>query len=366
MTSSDTSTLDARVLDLAIDVALRLSLLAMLAAACFMVVRPFLVLILWATILAVALAAPFEWLARSVGRRGFAAALVSVTSIALVILPTYSLGESLLRSVGEIRASLTAGELTVPPPPQRLVDLPLFGDRLVDAWALASDDAQVAVSQFEPQLREAGRWAIGLLTGVGGAVLQTLVAIVIAMAFLTYREGAVRTVRSVARRVNPHQGEEFVSIAAATINSVALGVVGISLLQAGATGLLLTLADFPWAAVVTIAALALAIAQLPVNLVLLWPIVWSFSEMSTPMALAFTVLALLIGFADAPLKPLFLGRGVPIPTLVILIGAIGGMVVMGIMGLFVGAIILGLGWRLLMAWVEIGPEGADGTVAASG
>jgi predicted PurR-regulated permease PerM len=105
---------------------------------------------------------------------------------------------------------------------------------------------------------------------------------------------------------------------------------------------------------VTVAVLALAIAQLPVNLALLWPIVWSFSEMSTPLAVAFTVTALLIGFSDAPLKPLFLGRGVPIPTLVILIGALGGMVALGIMGLFIGAIILGLGWRLLMAWVETG------------
>jgi predicted PurR-regulated permease PerM len=342
------------VMNVAVDVALRLALLTLIAASCFIVVRPFLVVLVWATIIAVAFAAPFEGLVRLTGRRGLAATLVSITAIVLVVLPTYHLGESLLRSVGELRTSLAAGELTVPPPPQRLVDLPLIGDRLVDAWALAADNTQAAVRQFEPQLRELVRWGLGFLTGIGGAVLQTLVAIVIATALLTYREGATRTVGSIARRMNPSHGEEFVNIAAATVNSVALGVVGVALLQAGAAGLLLTVASFPWAAVVTVAVLALAIAQLPVNLALLWPIVWSFSEMSTPLAVAFTVTALLIGFSDAPLKPLFLGRGVPIPTLVILIGALGGMVALGIMGLFIGAIILGLGWRLLMAWVETG------------
>jgi predicted PurR-regulated permease PerM len=352
MTDTTSPNSSDRILDLAVDVALRLTLLATLVAVCLMVVRPFAVVMLWGTIIAVALATPFEWLARVLGRRGWAAALVSVTAAAAVILPTWSMGESLLRSIGDLRTSLAAGELTVRPPPQRLVDFPILGDRIVDAWTLASDDMQVAVVQFEPQIREFGRWALGFLTSVGSAALQTLVAIIIATVLLTYREGGVRTVKSVARRINPEHGAEFMDIAAATITSVALGVVGVALFQAGATGLLLTLAGFPWAAVVTLIVLALAVAQLPVNLVLLWPVIWAFSELSTPMAIGFTVLALLIGFSDAALKPLFLGRGVPIPTLVILIGAIGGMVSLGIMGLFVGAIILGLGWRLLMAWVD--------------
>jgi len=340
-----------RVLDLAVDVALRLSLGALLVISCLIIMRPFVVILLWATIIAVAIAPPFEHLARLVGRRVLAATLVCAVGIGLVVMPSWTMGGSLLSSLGNLRTAMAAGELSAPPPPPRIVELPVIGEEVFDAWTLASDDMQQAVTQFEPQIRAFGRWGIGFLAGIGGTVLQTIVSLIIATALLTYREGAVRSVRAIARRIDPHGGEQYVDMACATINSVTLGVIGVAVIQAAATGILLTVAGFPAAAVVSIAALMFAIVQLPVNIPMLWPVIWSFTAMSTPMAIVFTVVALAIGSSDMFLKPIFLGRGVPVPTLVIMVGAIGGMLAMGLIGLFLGAVVLGIGYRLLMTWV---------------
>jgi predicted PurR-regulated permease PerM len=341
------------ILDIAVDVALRLSLLGLVVLACLIIVRPFVVILLWAAIIAVAIASPFEALVRLVRRRGLAALLISTIGIGLIVLPTWSMGGSLLQSLGSLRTTMAAGELSVPPPPPRIIELPVVGDRVFEAWQLASDDVQEAVAQFEPQIRAAGRWGIRFLAGIGGTVLQTIVSLIIATVLLTYREGGVHSVLAIARRVNPQEGEQYVSMVRATIDSVTLGVLGVAFIQAGATALLLIVAGFPAAAIVSIAALILAVVQLPVNIALLWPVIWSFTVMSTPMAIVFTVLALVIGAGDMLLKPLFLGRGVPVPTFVILIGAVGGMVSIGMMGLFLGAVIFGIGYRLLMTWVGV-------------
>ena len=126
--------------------------------------------------------------------------------------------------------------------------------------------------------------------------------------------------------------------------------------QAAAAGLVMMLGGFEAVGIVVVIVLIVAVIQLPVNMILLWPIAWGFSEMSTPGAIAFMVALLLVGFADAPLKPLLLGRGVPVPTLVILIGALGGMVAFGMIGLFLGAVLLSIGYRLLLAWSEMEPR----------
>lgn len=364
MTQGSAGPNDEHVVALSLNVAMHVGLVALLVAACFVIVQPFMVIILWAVILAVALNGLFEKIVGVVGKRGRAAFVLSVTGIALVVGPTYLIGGSLVGSVQSLRASLEAGELSAPPPPPEIQNLPVVGQRVFEAWQLASDDVEQAMVQFEPQLRVAGRWALGFLTGLGGAVLQTLVALIIASVFLTYAEGGTRVARAIVSRITGDTDEDYVGMTGATINSVAQGVLGVAALQATATAALLFLAGFPGAGILTIVMFVTATMQVPGIIIMSLPIVWAFSTLATLPAIGFLIAGTIVGFMDAPLKAILLGRGVPIPTSIILMGAIGGMVTLGMMGLFVGAVILGIGYRIFTIWlggdseIEGSPEAA--------
>ncbi len=366
MSHSPDTVSEERIFELSFNVVLRLTLAAFLIFWCFLILRPFLILILWAVILAVALHGVFEKLRGMVGgRRTLAAAIFSIVAIALVVFPSYQIGQSLVGSVRVVRESMEEGTLQAPPPPESLANLPLVGEQAYDAWLLASENMQEAVEQFEPQIRAAGRWLLGFLTGIGASVLGTILALIIAAAFLNYAESSVRALRAVTARIHGDSEVDLVGLAGATINSVARGVLGVALAQAGICGLGLFVVGFPGAGLLTIAILVLAIVQFPVTVVMLLPIIWGFSTMGTFAAIAFAIFCVAAGAADLPLKAMFLGRGVSVPTSVILLGAIGGMVSMGIMGLFIGAIVLGVGYTLLQAWLKGGGASDAAPVVAA-
>ena len=363
--SSDTIS-DERVFQLTFNVFLRLSLVALLMFFSFLILRPFMIIIVWAVILAVALEGVFEKLCGMVGgRRSVAAAIFAIVAITLLGYPSYKIGESLLGSVRIVREALDEGTLQAPPPPESLANLPMVGERAYDAWLQASEDMQAAVEQYDPQIRTAGRWLLGFLAGIGTSVLGTMLALIIAAAFLNYSESSTRALRAVTARIQGDWDEDVVGMAGATINSVARGVLGVALAQAVLCGLLLFIVGFPGAGLLTIAILVLAIVQFPVTIAMLLPIIWGFGNMGTLAAIGFAILCVAAGAADLPLKAMFLGRGVSLPTSVILLGAIGGMVSMGIMGLFIGAVVLGVGYKLAQAWLEPGRMG-DAAVESVG
>jgi predicted PurR-regulated permease PerM len=177
----------------------------------------------------------------------------------------------------------------------------------------------------------------------------------IAAAFLASAEAATASLRRIATRLaGEPRGDSLLTLTTATIRSVAVGVIGIAFIQALLGGLGMMFAGVPAAGLLAIVILILAIAQLPPILVLLPVIFYVFSVESTTVAVIFTVWSVLVSMSDAVLKPIFLGRGVDAPMLVILLGAIGGMITSGIVGLFIGAVILALGYNLFRLWLEWG------------
>lgn len=353
--SSDQQAAEDRAVKLSINIALRLVLAGLLAAWCFIILGPFVIPVVTATILAVAFKGIYDKLVSVVGgRKGLAATVFALVGIALVVGPSYKIAESLLGSTRDLRTALEAGTLQAPPPPESVQNLPVIGERVYAAWHLAADDMQQAVVQFEPQLRAGGRWVLTFLAGMGGAVLHIVLALIIAAFLLCYAEPATRMLRAVSSRFEGDMEEGFVDMAAATINSVAQGVLGIAIFQAVLLGVGLFVAGIPAPGLFTIAVLILAVVQVPVLLVMILPIVWAFSNMTMMWAIVFAVFAILGSASDMPLKAVFLGRGVSVPTAVILLGAIGGMVSMGMMGLFIGAIVLGLGYKFFQVWLEAG------------
>jgi len=356
------TTAEERAIRLSLNVALRLALVAVLAFYSLMILQPFVIVLLWAMILAVALRPPFEWLAGKLGKRGLAGTVFALVCIAGLVVPSYSIGNSLLGTVQSIRTSLAAGTLEAPAPPESLANVPIVGQQAYDAWLLASENAQAAVTQYEPQLRTAGSWLLGFLAGVGGTVLTTVLALIIASVFLTYAESMTKGIRAVMAKIQGDWDEDVVGMASATINSVAIGVLGVATIQALVSGAGMFIAGFPLAGLWTIVMLVLAIVQVPGVLPMALPMVWGFGNLEPMWAIVFAIFCVIAGLTDAPLKAIFLGRGVPVPTVIILLGAIGGMATMGMMGLFLGAIILGVAWRIGEMWV-VGDGQGDGSEA---
>ncbi len=346
---------DTRITGLSLKVAFHIALAALLVIWCFIIVKPFLLILAWSVILAVAFNGLFEKLVGMVGgKRGLAATVFSLGAVLLIVVPSYFIGGSLAGSIGSVRESMAAGTLEAPPPPEAIQNLPLVGERVFAAMQLAHDDLQEAVVQFEPQLRSFGTWFLGFLAGVGGTVLKTLLALIIASVFLTYKGPAIGTLRAITNRIEGDFDEDFVGMAGATINSVATGVLGVAFIQAAFLGVGLFLSGIPAPGLITLVAFVTAIVQIPMLLIMLGPIIWGFANLGILWAIVFAVFAIVGSLADAPLKAIFLGRGVPVPSLVILMGAIGGMVSMGMMGLFLGAVVLGIGYRLYQFWLNRG------------
>ncbi len=364
MTSTGSALVKKQALDISVEVAIRLTVVAALVVWCFRIFQPFILPIMWGAIIAVALAPLFgKLMALMGGRRGLTALVFTLLALALVVVPTFQITDSVVRSSIEVGHELDEGTLTVPAPNESVRDWPVIGERVYNAWSSASTNLSAALELYRPQLQAVGGWALGKVSGLAGAVLVTIIALIIAGFMLTFAEGGERTARSVAARFGGAQGEGIVGMTTATIRSVAQGVLGVALIQSAAAGLGMFLVGIPGWGIWTVLILVLAVIQLPPLLVLGPILVWYFTAAdSTVVAVVFAVWSLVVSISDTFLKPMFLGRGVDIPMPVILIGAIGGVILHGIIGLFVGAVVLAIGYQLFRAWMAEGSS-AEGATA---
>ena len=343
----------------ALDAAVRISLLALLVLWCFNIIRPFIMPILWGAIMAVAIYPLYEMAYHKLGgREKLTATLITLIALAILIIPSVMLSESLIESTQNIAAEYDAGTLTVPPPSDKVKDWPLVGEELHSAWSLASTNMEAALVKFKPQIETFGKWFLSSAAGIGAGVLMFIVSIIIAGVFLVFARSGSHALETVIGRVlGETDGKDFVAISGATIRSVAQGVLGVALIQTILGGVGMLAIGVPYAGVWALLILLLAIIQLPPLLVLGPIIVYVFSVESTVPAVIFMIWSLIVSVSDSFLKPLFLGRGMDIPMPVILLGAIGGMILSGIVGLFVGAVVLAVGYTLFMAWLH--PEEAN-------
>lgn len=339
-----------------LDLVVNAGLLLLLVVLCYQVLAPFLGLLVWSLILAIVLYPFHQWLAlRLGGRQGGAAALMVVLTLVLVGVPVALLSSSLADSVMALIDGVRNQTLHVPPPPARLASLPFVGDQLFSGWNLAATDLPALVQQLQPKIGDLARNALAFVGGIGGGILLFLLSFVVAAVVMAYGAGGSNTAAALASRIaGAERGGDFARLATATIRAVALGVVGVAAIQALLIGMGLLLFGVPAAGVLTVISLVLAVVQLPVSVVTLPVIAWVWlgGDFGAVSATLLTVWLLVAGLADNVLKPLFLGRGVDVPMPVVLLGALGGMVHNGIQGMFVGAVVLAIGYQLLMGWIS--------------
>jgi len=339
-----------------IDVAIRLGVLLMLAVACLNILSPFIVPVIWGVIIAVAIYPLFVKLKSVLGERNkLAAVLYTLMALAILILPSLLVVDSAVDTVGVVKGHYQAGTLKIPPPTDKVKSWPLVGKRLHAEWSRASVNLTDELKKYEPQLIAFGKAIASAAAGAGLGVIQFVFSIIISSVLVAYAAGAQdMTIKIFSRLAGNAFGQHYTDLSKATIRSVAQGVIGVAAIQAVLGGLGMFVMDVPGWGLWTVLILVFAIAQLPPLLVLGFVIVYVFSVADTTPAVIFMIYSLIVSSSDGFLKPLFLGRGMATPMLVILLGAIGGMLAAGIIGLFIGAIILALGYELFMAWLNDG------------
>ena len=342
-----------------LDVLIRAGLILALALLCYRVLAPFMVLMVWALILAVALYPLQLAVARMIGgRQGLAAISITVLAVALIVLPSAVLLSSLGDSVRQLITDVQQDTLQIPAPRPVVTKLPLIGNEVYATWEKAHDDLPALVKSLQPKIGELAKDALAMVAGIGGGILQFLAALVVAGIIMAFGEGGDRACRAIFERLAGREhGAEFAHLATATIRAVAQGVIGIAFIQAILVGVCLLVAGVPWAGVLAIVVLVLGIAQVPALLVTLPAIVylWASGDYGSVEAALYSVLLGVSGMVDNVLKPLMLGHGVDAPMPVVLLGALGGMAAAGILGMFVGATLLVLGYQIFMGWVAARP-----------
>jgi predicted PurR-regulated permease PerM len=348
---------ESRASALLLEVLIRAGLLLALAVLCFQVFSPFLNLMTWALILAVTLYPLHQSVAARIGgRQGLAATLLVLLGIVVVIVPTAALMNSLGDSIHRLINNVQNNTLQVPPPRAGVAEWPLVGEQVHAFWTKAHDNLPALVQSMQPKIGNLATAALGFVAGIGGGLLQFLASLAVAGIMMAFGEGGGRAIRSVFERAaGAQRGGEFVELSTATIRAVAKGVLGVAFLQAIIVGICLLIAGIPWAGVLAVIVLVLAIAQVPALIVTLPAIVylWWSGNYGTGAAILYTGLLAVSGMADNVLKPIMLGRGVDAPMPVILLGALGGMAAGGILGMFVGATLLALGYQIFMGWVAM-------------
>jgi predicted PurR-regulated permease PerM len=350
-----------------VEAAIRIGLLAGLAWWCFAIIKPFVMPVLWGVIFAVALFPIFRRLKRKLGDRGgLAATILTLAALAVLIVPIVVLSTSMIESVHNVTKGIEKGTLKLPPPPENVAEWPVIGEQLSVAWGEASSNIKLFFDRYREQLKPVWAFVVAQAAGAGGATLVFFLAIIISGLLMAKAEPAVAGVEALATRLAGDQGVKMVADSGATIRSVVQGVLGVAVIQSLASGIGMLIVGVPGAGLWAGLVLLLAVMQLPPLLVMLPVSIWVFSSASTVTAVFFFIFALVVSGSDAFLKPIFLGRGLSIPMPVILLGAIGGMMLSGIVGLFIGAVILALGYQLTMAWLNVGSEvGADMTKPAA-
>jgi predicted PurR-regulated permease PerM len=349
---------------LVLRIVVRLGIVLLLLVWCFAIVRPFLALVVWSIIIAVASYRPFLALQRLCGgRAGIAAIVFALGLLVVVIGPTLLLADTLLDGLRRTAAGLADGTLRVPDPPASIAELPVVGEPVFRLWQQASQNLEQSLLQLGPQLTAMGGWLLGLIGQLVLGLVQLVLAVLVAAALLVNAAAGERIAGRLATSLAGGQGLHYADLAVRTIRSVTRGIIGVAVIQSLLAGLGFLAVGLPAAGLLALICLILAIVQVGPALVLIGAVIYVFAEMPTTTAVLFLVWCIVVGLIDNVLKPILLGRGVDLPMLVIFIGAIGGFLASGILGLFIGPVILALGYTAVAAWLDAaeaaGPSPAD-------
>lgn len=335
---------------------IKLLVLLGLIVWCSMILMPFVNILLWSLIFAMAVYPLHTKLTQKLkGKRKLASFIIVISVLAVVFIPTAFLIDSFLEELKELKTGFESDSLTIPAPNEKIKEWPLVGDKLFNLWNSASINFEETVLTYKEELKNFGSELLkGTLSSMS-ALIQIVVSFIIAGVLLVFG-GIGESIRKFFRKLVGSKGDEYADVTMKTVNSVVKGVLGVAFIVAIILGILFMLAGIPYAGVWALIVFVLGILQLPAILVTLPIIVYLFAVKSTTVAIIWTVLMIAGGLSDNILKPVLLGKGAPVPMLIIFIGVIGGFILSGFIGLFTGAIVMSIGYLLFKGWMNSDEE----------
>jgi predicted PurR-regulated permease PerM len=328
-----------------------------LIAATFWVLRPFLPALIWATMIVVA-----TWpVMRAVqgrlgGRRGLAVAVMTAVMVVIVVAPIavaiVVVVDHAPDAVGwstSVIARATAG------PPAWVSNVPLVGERLAAEWRkIAFSRPEDLVARVRPYLVDVGRWVVGQAGSLGVLLVQLVLTVGISALLYARGEAVAIGVRAFARRLAGESGDEVVVLSGQAIRAVALGIVVTALVQSGIGGIGLAITGVPYAVLLTAVMFLLAVAQVGAGPVLFGGVIWLYWKDETLWAVVMLGWSIVTISLDNVLRPMLIKRGADLPLVLIFAGVLGGLLAFGIIGLFIGPVVLAVTYTLLVAWVAQG------------
>ena len=327
----------------------------LLGGASLYILQPFLPAIIWATMIVVA-TWPFLMMlqARLGGSRALAATAMMLLLLVIVIGPLVALSLSIVNQVERI-AQLRDVTITFPGPPSWVASIPMIGDRVAAEWlAIAEGGPESLAGRLSPYMSQIGAWILAQLGGLGGMIIHLFLTFIFCGVFYAAGETGAQGARRFFRRLHGARGDEVVVLAGASIRAVALGIVVTAVVQSVLGGLGLVVAGVPYAAVLTALMFVCCIAQIGPGLVMFGSVIWLWYAGHTGWAIGLLVWSLPVVMLDNVLRPVLIKRGADLPLMLIMIGVIGGLLSFGIVGLFVGPVVLAVAYTLLSAWIAEG------------
>lgn len=335
------------------ETAIRIALLFLLLYWCYTIVKPFIDILLWSIIFAVALFPMYNWFRLKLGgKKTLSAVLMVVLMLVVLALPGLLFAKSLYEGVAFLRDQYeTAGNI-IPEASEKIATWPVVGPFLFEKWNWVSQHIGEALKEYAPQIKQV---LVGLFSSVasaGAAFLKLIISIIVAGVLLINSEKAGKLAHEVFIKLIGDKGVEFAAMAEKTVRTVIKGILGVAFIQSILFGIGMVVAGVPAAGVWVILSLIFGIIQIGIFPVSVPVIIYVFATKSTGIAIAFLIWTAAVSLVDNILKPIFLGQGAVVPMPVIFIGAIGGFIHSGLVGLFTGAIIFSVGYKLFLFWLE--------------
>ena len=337
----------------AIDAFIKIAALAILVFWCFSILKPFMLLVVWGGIIATALYPIVTWGHNKFGLgKGKISASLAFIGVVLLVIPLIALSTGLYTSGSELVTGYQSGTISIPKPSIAVKDWPLVGDKAYAFGIQASSNLESVFLKYGDEVKVIASKFASIVGSLGGGFIQFIISTIIAGAFMANAEKCERAFILVANRLTGEHGEALTTLSKTTVRSVVQGVIGVAVIQSVMAGVGMAFVGVPAIGLWMLLVMLIAIIQLPPILALLPVILYVFSVDTTTTAVLFLIWSIVVSGSDAVLKPMLLSRGSDTPMLVILLGALGGMAMSGIVGLFGGAVILSLTYQLFVVWLD--------------
>lgn len=336
-----------------LDQLVRVTLIAALTYWSVKLIMPAFGVLAWGFILAVALYPIHVWLcARLAGRSTLSAVLITLMCLIVVVGSLMLLANSMISTVSDLSTKIRANELIVPQPPEVVKSWPFIGEQLHQVWSLAATNMATLVNEYARYLLDTGKFVVGKTAYLSFDLLLFIISVLFAGYLLSQGDTLINHINKLAERVSPARGLSMINIMKDTIQNVSRGVIGLSIFQALLMGLILLFAGIPGAGLFSFIALIMCIAQIGLILLVLPLIIWLFFTKSFLVALVASILLSVDALLDNFLKPFILARGLTTPMLIIFLGVIGGVLAHGVIGIFIGPVVLAVFYDLVNNWLD--------------